>query len=57
MKKFLYGILGYIILPFLFIFFFIYGICYILGSVCDRIKKWFEIFIKWVDRNITSKIR
>jgi hypothetical protein len=57
MKKFLYGVLGYIILPFLFIFFFIYGLCYILGSVCDRIKKWFEIFIKWVDKNITSKIR
>ena len=56
MKKFLYTVLGYILLPFIFIFFFIYGICHIINILCVKFKEWFKKFMNWIDKNITDEL-
>ena len=56
MNKFLYGMLGYILLPFLLIFSFIYGICHVTQILCVKYKDWFNGLMHWIDKNITQNI-
>lgn len=57
MKKFLYTILGGIIIPFAALGVIIYFICYVLELLFRSINIMLTNAMYWVDRNVTQNMR